>query len=63
MSGEIEKQVEEIVKGKPTFDKISILIDVAGREFPCLACPSRDECGSFKWFTKWFGTKFSSEKE
>ena len=63
MSGEIEKQVEEIVNEKATFERISSVIDVAGKEFPCLACSSRDECGSFKWFTKWFGTKFNSEKE
>ena len=63
MSGEIEKQVEEIVKVKATHERISSIIDVAGQEFPCLGCPSKDECGSFKWFTKWFGTKYNSEKE
>ena len=63
MSGEIEKQVEEILEEKTTFERISRIIDVAGREFPCLTCASRDECGSFKWFTKWFGAKYSSEKE
>jgi hypothetical protein len=63
MSGEIEKQVEEIVKERVALEKISSIIDVAGREFPCLACPSRDECGSFKWFNKWFGTKYNSGKE
>jgi hypothetical protein len=59
MSGEVEKQVEEIVKGKATFERISSVINVAGKEFPSLTCASRDECGSFKWFTKWFGTKFN----
>jgi hypothetical protein len=63
MSGEIEKQVEEIIKEKATFERVSSIIDVARQEFPCLACPSRDECGSFKWFNKWFGTKYNSEKE
>ena len=63
MSGEIEKQVEEIIKERATFDKISSIIDVAGKEFPCLTCASRDECGSFKWFTKWFGTKFNCAQE
>ena len=33
MSGEIEKQVEEIVKEKATFERISSVIDVAGRNF------------------------------
>ena len=63
MSGEIEKQIEEIIKERTTIERISSMIDVAGQEFPCLACPSRDECGSFKWFNKWFGTKYNSEKE
>jgi hypothetical protein len=39
-----------------TLDKIERLLDEAGNEFPCLSCPSKDECGSFKWFLKWFGT-------
>jgi hypothetical protein len=36
--------------------KIEQLIGEAAMEFPCLSCPSKDECGSFKWFLKWFGT-------
>jgi hypothetical protein len=39
-----------------TLDKIERLLGEAGNEFPCLSCPSKDECGSFKWFLKWFGT-------
>jgi len=63
MLGEIEKQIEEIVNEKATFERISSVIDVAGKEFPCLTCASRDECGSFRWFNKWFGTKFNSGQE
>lgn len=39
-----------------TQNKIEQIIAEAGNEFPCLSCPSKDECGSFKWFLKWFGT-------
>ena len=39
-----------------TQSKIEQIIAEAGNEFPCLSCPSKDECGSFKWFLKWFGT-------
>jgi hypothetical protein len=38
-------------------EKASQLIAEAGSEFPCLSCPSKDECASFKWFQKWFGTQ------
>jgi hypothetical protein len=38
-------------------EKASQLIAEAGNEFPCLSCPSKDECASFKWFQKWFGTQ------
>jgi hypothetical protein len=41
---------------KALLDKIESLLGEAGHEFPCLSCPSKDECGSFKWFLKWFGT-------
>ena len=54
MSGEIEKQVEEIVNEKATVERISSVIDVAGKEFPCLACTSKDTCENFKWYIKWF---------
>jgi hypothetical protein len=63
MSGEIENQAKEIIKEETIIKKISSIIDVAGKEFPCLTCASRDECGSFKWFTKWFGTKFNCGQE
>ncbi len=60
MSGELEKQLKELVKDEKTVDKLLELVNVAGKEFPCLSCPSRNECGSFSWFTKWFGA--DSEK-
>jgi hypothetical protein len=31
------------------------LIEDAAKEFPCLSCPSKDDCSNFKWFIKWFG--------
>jgi hypothetical protein len=38
-------------------DRIIQVIADAGKEFPCLSCPSKDECASFAWFLKWFGTE------
>ncbi|MGD6852256.1 MAG: hypothetical protein ACQCN6_09385 [Candidatus Bathyarchaeia archaeon] len=56
MTGELEKQLREHVKDKETADNLQEIISAAGKEFPCLSCPSRNECGSFSWFIKWFGT-------
>jgi hypothetical protein len=56
MTGEFEKQLKEQVNEKETADKLLELVNAAGKEFPCLSCPSRNECGSFSWFIKWFGT-------
>jgi hypothetical protein len=39
-----------------TQNKIEQVIGEAGKEFPCLSCPSKDECNSYKWFLKWFET-------
>jgi hypothetical protein len=44
------------LKGE-TLDKVERLLSEAGSEFPCLSCPSREECSSFKWFLKWFGNQ------
>jgi hypothetical protein len=55
MSGEIEKQIKEIIKDEPSSEKLIKIIRDAGQEYPCLSCPSKDECQSFKWFIKWFG--------
>jgi hypothetical protein len=43
--------LDEAVQGK-----IEQIIAEAGNEFPCLSCPSKKECNSFKWFMKWFET-------
>jgi hypothetical protein len=57
MRGEFEKQIEQL---KITNDQTEIILNVinsAGKEFPCLTCPSKVDCGTFKWFLKWFGEK------
>jgi hypothetical protein len=41
--------------GKDQTETILAMINSAGKEFPCLMCPSKDDCGTFKWFLKWFG--------
>lgn len=55
MTGEMEKQIKEIVKDKRSSEELIETIRKAGQEYPCLSCPSKDECQSFKWFIKWFG--------
>jgi hypothetical protein len=62
VQSEFKKQIEQITDNKKS-DKILSIVKVAGEEFPCLACASKDECGSFKWFTKWFGTDFATAEE
>jgi len=54
LSGEFENQIKKITDNKSA-EKIIEVINVARQEFPCLSCPSNDECGTFAWFTKWFG--------
>jgi len=53
---EFGKRLKAMGLEEETLDKIELLLGEAGSEFPCLSCPSRDECVSFKWFLKWFGT-------
>jgi len=55
MSGEFEKQIEQMKIGKYQTQTILAVINSAEKEFPCLTCPSKDDCGTFKWFLKWFG--------
>lgn len=55
MTGEFEKQLQQLNLDKDAFNKILEVLSSAGDEFPCLACPSKDDCNSFKWFVKWFG--------
>jgi hypothetical protein len=54
---EFGKRMKTIGLDETTQSKIEQLIGEAASEFPCLTCPSKDECGSFKWFLKWFGPK------
>jgi hypothetical protein len=44
----------ELKLGKETLEKVLKVIEDAGEEFPCLACPSKDDCANFKWYLKWF---------
>jgi hypothetical protein len=53
MAGEFEKQLKQMKLEDSV--KVLELINSAGKEFPCLSCESRDECGTFGWFLKWFG--------
>jgi hypothetical protein len=55
LAGEFQKQLEDIIDDAKTSQEVLEMIKTAGAEFPCLSCPSKAECGSFKWFTKWFG--------
>jgi hypothetical protein len=57
MESEFKKQIDQIADSATT-EKILDVVKAAGQEFPSLNCPSIDECGTFKWFTKWFGTEF-----
>jgi hypothetical protein len=53
---EVRQRLESTGVDEATLGKVEQLLDEAAGEFPCLSCPSKDECGSFKWFLKWFGT-------
>jgi len=53
---EFRKRLKAMGLDGETLSKIEQSLGEAGNEFPCLSCPSKDECGSFKWFLKWFGT-------
>jgi len=46
--------METLELDDPTMDTIKKIIAEAGREFPCLSCPSKEDCSTFKWFLKWF---------
>ena len=60
MGRELERQIKEAVNDKNVTEQIMRAIDTAGQEFPCLSCPSKDECKTFNWFIKWFGKDFST---
>ena len=53
---EFKTRLETTGLDEATQSKIEQIIAEARNEFPCLSCPSKDECDSFKWFIKWFGT-------
>ena len=53
MTDGFEKQLKQMDLGELT-ERIMKMINVAGEEFPCLSCPSKDDCNNFKWFIKWF---------
>lgn len=53
---EFGKRLKTMQLHEEKLKNIEQLLYEAGNEFPCLSCPSKDECGSFKWFLKWFGT-------
>jgi hypothetical protein len=55
VTGEFEKQIKHMTLDYEAAEKLMGIIRTAGEEFPCVSCPSKDECGSFKWFVKWFG--------
>jgi len=55
MSSEFEKQIGLLNFDGVTSVNIMQLITKAGKEFPCLKCPSKSECENFKWFLKWLG--------
>jgi hypothetical protein len=52
--GEIEKQINNLKLDSETKRKIISNISSAAEEFPCQNCPSKDECGTYKWYIKWF---------
>jgi hypothetical protein len=52
---EFEKQLNTLKLEAETKTKILQILQAAGAEYPCVSCPSKDECNSFKWFIKWFG--------
>ena len=52
---EFGKRLKTMGLDEKTQSTIEQVIGEAAGEFPCLSCPSKDDCGSFKWFLKWFG--------
>jgi hypothetical protein len=61
MENEFEKQLSALQLDATTKSKILQIIQSAGGEFPCLSCPSKDDCNSFRWFTKWFGKQSNKQ--
>ncbi|MBN1358526.1 hypothetical protein JW988_07135 [Candidatus Bathyarchaeota archaeon] len=61
MPAELERKIKEIIKDPKAEQKLSETISEAGTEFPCLSCPSKNECNSYIWFLKWFGNQTPTE--
>ena len=55
MTRELENKIRTTIKDQANAERLVEAVDSAAEEFPCLACPSHDDCGTFKWFLKWFG--------
>jgi len=55
MENEFERQLNPLNLDAKTKQQIMNITNTAGKEYPCVSCPSKDECNSFKWFIKWFG--------
>lgn len=58
MDSEFERRFKELNLKDSLIQKIERIINGAGTEFPCLSCPSNNDCATFKWFLKWFGSEF-----
>ena len=57
MINEFRKQFKKLNLDQKVFQNIEEIIKGAGDEFPCLSCPSADDCATFSWFLKWFGSR------
>ena len=55
MTNELNRCMKKLELFEADAEKVKQLINEAGTEFPCLACPSKDDCQNFRWFIKWFG--------
>ena len=55
MQTEFGKRLKDTINDYVLEQKLAEIISEAANEFPCLTCPSKDECNSYKWFLKWFG--------
>ncbi len=54
MVSEFRKRLEVLNLDGEALEKVLKVIDEAGKEFPCLSCPSKEECAHFEWYLKWF---------
>jgi hypothetical protein len=54
VGNEFRKRLELLQLDRESVKKVWELIEEAGKEFPCLSCPSKGDCANFKWYLKWF---------